>query len=107
VYQEVHFLVKYTEFRNVLGMNNIKFPVTSVSVRARVPDESSVLYSYSSLLPSSVISGFCHDVNRLCAVLRNIPVPVPEQHRIITNKNDIEKLQKDLGTLGEWAVEMA
>jgi hypothetical protein len=26
-------------------------------------------------------------------------------HRKITNKNDIEKLQKDLDTLGEWAVE--
>ena len=25
--------------------------------------------------------------------------------RKITNKNDIEELQKDLGTLGEWAVE--
>jgi len=26
-------------------------------------------------------------------------------YRKITNKNDIEKLQKDLDTLGEWAVE--
>ena len=26
-------------------------------------------------------------------------------YREITNKNDIEKLQKDLDTLGEWAVE--
>jgi len=26
-------------------------------------------------------------------------------YRKITNKNDIEKIQKDLDTLGEWAVE--
>jgi hypothetical protein len=26
-------------------------------------------------------------------------------HLFLTNKNDIEKLQKDLDTLGEWAVE--
>jgi len=26
-------------------------------------------------------------------------------YRKITNKNDTEKLQKDLDTLGEWAVE--
>jgi len=26
-------------------------------------------------------------------------------YRKITNKNDIEKLQKDLGTVGEWAVD--
>jgi hypothetical protein len=30
---------------------------------------------------------------------------IPEQQRIITNKNNIEKLQKDLDTMGEWAVE--
>ena len=30
---------------------------------------------------------------------------IAEEHGISTNKNDIEKLQKDLDTLGEWAVE--
>jgi hypothetical protein len=54
-----------------------------------------------SFLPSSVITGFCHNLNKLCAMLPKIP----EQHGIITNKNDIEKLQKDLDTLGEWVVE--
>ena len=60
---------KYTDFRNVLGMSNIKFPVTFVNVRAHQSDESSVL----STFPSSVISGFCHDINKIGSMLRRIP----------------------------------
>jgi len=76
-------------------MSNIKFPDTFVNVRARESEESSVLST--SFLPSYVISGFCHDINKIGAM--------PKERRIITNKNDTDNLQKDLDTLGEWALE--
>jgi len=83
------FVSRYTDVRNVLGMSNIKFPVTFVSELSSV---ISPLFRVIRFLPRC---------NKLCAMLRKIA----EEHGIITNKNDIEKLQKDLDTLGEWAVE--
>ena len=51
---------------------------------------------------------FLVNVNDICNIIASTIRPFADDciiYRKITNKNDIENLEKDLDTLGEWVVE--